>query len=209
MRNGMRPHGGHGVPVWLIIGLSARLLVPTPTSAEHRSLDTRRSTITVHVFKSGLFRAFADNHVIQAPLKEGFLDDGASPRVEILVDAPRMHVLDAGLSPQDREQVQTRMLGPEVLDVTRFPQIRFRSTTVQRVEPDGWLVRGELTLHGQTHVVALKVAVEGGRYKGSASVKQTDFGISPISIAGGTVRVKDDVKIDFDMAAGPKPSTLH
>jgi hypothetical protein len=209
MLNRMGLHGGHGVPVWVVIGLGARLLVPTSASAEHRSLDTRQSTLTVHVFKSGLFRAFADNHVIQAPLKDGFLDDGASPRVEILVDAARMRVLDPGLSAQDREQVQTRMLGPEVLDVTHFPQIRFRSTTVQRVEPDGWLVRGELTLHGQTHVVALKVAVEGGRYKGSASVKQTDFGISPISIAGGTVRVKDDVKIDFDMAVGSKPSTLH
>jgi hypothetical protein len=182
MRNRMPLHGGHGVQVWLIIGLGARL-VPTPASAEHRALDPRQSTITVHVFKSGLFRAFADNHVIQAPLKEGFLDDGASPRVEILLDAPRLHVLDPGLSPKDREQVQTRMLGPEVLDVMRFPQIRFRSTTVQRVEPDGWLVRGELTLHGQTHVVAVKVALEGGRYKGSASVKQTNFGISPISIA--------------------------
>jgi hypothetical protein len=203
MRNRMRYHGGHGRQVWLIIGLGVRLLVPTAASAEHRALDTRQSTITVRVFKSGFFRAFADNHM------EGFLDDGASPKVEILVDAPRMHVLDPGLSPQDREQVQTRMLGPEVLDVTRFPQIRFRSTTVQRVEPDGWLIHGELTLHGRTHVVAVKVAVEGDRYKGSASVKQTDFGISPISIAGGTVRVKDDVTIDFDMAAGPTPRPLH
>jgi hypothetical protein len=209
MCNRMRYHGGHGWQVWLIIALGACLLVPTPASAEHRPLDTRQSTITVHVFKSGLFRAFADNHVIQAPIQEGFLDDGASPKVEILVDSPRMHVLDAGLSPQDREQMQTRMLGPEILDVTRFPQIWFRSTTVQRVEPDGWLVRGELTLHGQTHVVAVKAAVEGGRYKGSASVKQTDFGISPISIAGGTVRVKDEMTIDFDMVAGPTPSAIH
>jgi hypothetical protein len=30
-------------------------------------------------------------------------------------------------------------------------------------------------------------------------VKQTDFGIVPISIAGGTVKVKDEIKVDFDI----------
>jgi polyisoprenoid-binding protein YceI len=80
--------------------------------------------------------------------------------------------------------------------------------TVQHVEPDGWLVRGELTLHGQTHVVTLNVAVDQGRYRGSASLKQTDFGMSPISVAGGAVKVKDEVKIDFDIAAGSRPTVI-
>ena len=35
-------------------------------------IDTMESRVTVHVFKAGLFAAFADNHEIEAPIS----DDG-------------------------------------------------------------------------------------------------------------------------------------
>lgn len=155
--------------------------------------------LTVRVFKAGLFRAFADNHTIQAPISEGSLDDSATPNVQLTIDARRMKVLDPGLSSKDREDVQTRMLGPDVLDTSRFAQIRFRSTAVQRLDADRWLVRGNLELHGQIHQIALTVALERGHYKGSTTLRQSDFAITPISIAGGTVRVKDEVTIEMDI----------
>jgi hypothetical protein len=40
-----------------------------------------------------------------------------------------------------------------------------------------------------------------GRYRGRVAVKQRDFGINPISIAGGTVKVKDEIRIEFDIVA--------
>ena len=43
------------------------LAVAAPTSAQPRRIDVQKSMLTVRVFKSGLFRAFADDHVIQAP----------------------------------------------------------------------------------------------------------------------------------------------
>jgi MOSC domain-containing protein YiiM len=45
----------------------------------------------------------------------------------------------------------------------------------------------------------VKVVRAQGHYKGTASLKQTSFGITPIVIAGGTVKVKDDVTIEFDV----------
>jgi polyisoprenoid-binding protein YceI len=60
-------------------------------------------------------------------------------------------------------------------------------------------VRGQLSLHGHTRPVVVKVSGQQGHYKGSTSLKQTDFGITPISIAGGTVKVKDEITIDFDV----------
>ena len=185
--------------------LAGAVIAPSSALAEERLIDTKRSTITLHVAKSGLFRVFADNHVISAPVTEGSFDDGPGSRIQFVVDARRLQVLDPGLSPDQRQQVQTRMLGPEVLDVDRFPQIRFESTTMERLKLDAWLVRGELTLHGQTRPVTVKVTPEQGRYKGSASLKQTDFGITPISIAGGTVTVKDEVRVDADILARARP----
>ena len=110
-----------------------------------------------------------------------------------------MRVLDPGLSPKDREDVQTRMFSPDVLDVQRFGQIRFHSTAVQRLEGDRWLVHGDLELHGQIRSIAVSVARENGRYKGSTTLRQSEFAITPISIAGGTVKVKDEIAVDFDI----------
>jgi len=173
--------------------------VAPPCNAQPRAIDPRRSTVTVHVFKSGLFRAFADDHVIEAPFAEGSLDDSATPTVHITIDVRGMRVLDPSLSPKDRREVQTRMLGPEVLDGDRFPHIRFRSVEIQRRNAGRWSVRGELEVPAQPPPPTPNVLQEQHHYKGSTSLKQSDFGITPISIAGGTVKVKDEIKIDFDI----------
>jgi hypothetical protein len=44
------------------------------------------------------------------------------------------------------------------------------------------------------------VALKDDRYRGSATLKQTDFGMTPVTIAGGTVKVKDEIKIEFEIA---------
>jgi hypothetical protein len=185
--------------VLVIAAVACGLASAAPVSAEDRVIDTQRSTVTVRVFKSGLFRAFADDHIIQAPLMDGSLDDSAKPHVQIVIDARRMRVLDPGLSAKDRQEVQARMLGSEVLDVNRFQWISFHSVTVQRLDAGDWLVRGELDLHGQIHPILVNVVPEKSHYKGSVTLRQSDFGIVPISIAGGTVKVKDEIKIAFDI----------
>jgi len=71
------------------------------------------------------------------------------------------------------------------------------------VEPKGpehWIVHGNLALHGKDHLIAVEVTLKDERYRGSATIKQTDFGITPATVAGGTVKVKDGVKVEFDIA---------
>jgi hypothetical protein len=171
-------------------------------SAPGQTIDTARSVLTVNVFKAGLFRAFADNHVIRAPIAEGALDDDpARPGIHFTINTGDMRVLDPGLKPGDRQQVQERMLGPEVLDAARFPKIEFTSSEVRPAGSDAWTVRGTLTLHGQSRTVAVNVRRKDSHYVGSVPLRQTDYGIAPISIVGGTVKVKDELRIDFDIVA--------
>ena len=61
-------------------------------------------------------------------------------------------------------------------------------------------MRGTLELHGQSRPVSLKVTCASESYRGSARLKQTDFGIKPVTVAGGTVRVKDEVRVEFEIA---------
>jgi polyisoprenoid-binding protein YceI len=170
--------------------------------AETRSIDSQQSLITVHVFKSGLFSAFGDNHEIRARIVSGSLDEIAQ-RVDLAVDSRTLVVLDPNLSPDKRQQVQERMLGPEVLDSSQFHEIRFQGTSVKQQTPDRFLVSGTLSLHGTTRSVSLPVIRSGEHYRGETTLKQRDFGITPIAIAGGTVRVKDELKIEFDIVTTP------
>ena len=175
--------------------------IAAAVSGETRPIDVERSTLTVFVYKSGLFSAFADDHVIRAPIAGGFIstDDPAGGKLN--VRSATLTVLDPGLSAARRAEVQARMLGPEVLDSAAFPDIQFESTAVETTGTARWMVTGRLTVHGVTRSTTLPLTERDGHYRGSVALKQRDFGIEPISIVGGTVKVKDELKIEFDIVA--------
>jgi hypothetical protein len=47
--------------------------------------------------------------------------------------------------------------------------------------------------------VSVNVRDAAGHFTGVARLKQSDFGITPIKVAGGTIRVKDEIQIEFDI----------
>jgi polyisoprenoid-binding protein YceI len=91
------------------------------------------------------------------------------------------------------------MLGPKVLDAAGHPEIVFRSTDVEAAGAGSWRVTGNLTLRGQTRTVVVEVREDGEHYVGTSSFKQTEFGIEPVKVAGGAVRVKDEIRIEFNI----------
>ena len=169
-------------------------------SSDSRKIDLADSTITVYVNKSGFLSAFGHNHEIHAPIESGEVKESDPASVELRVDARKLKVLDPEVSEGTRAQIQDKMNGIQVLDVARFPEIRFQSTSVEAKTPGHWIAHGKLTLHGKERPIAVEVILEGEGYRGSASLKQTDFGITPVTVAGGTVKVKDELKIEFEIA---------
>lgn len=182
----------------LLTGLGSLICWPVYHAEEH-PIDVAQSAMRVHVYKTGFFAAFGHDHEIEAPIAEGKVENLAYPAVELRVEAGKLRVLDPELSQENRTQVQKTMQGPEVLDSQRFPEILFRSTAVEKKGDNFWSVRGDLTLHGQTRPVSVDVTLKDGRYQGSTTLRQRDFGITPVSVAGGTVRVKNEVRIEFDI----------
>jgi hypothetical protein len=53
---------------------------------------------------------------------------------------------------------------------------------------------GDLTLHGVSRPLTFVATLRDGRFLGTVSIRQRDSGIQPISIVGGTGRVKDEVE---------------
>jgi len=123
----------------------------------------------------------------------------AAKTVEFIVDVRHMRVLDPNLSADKRSQVQEKMLSPDVLDPDRYPEIAFRSTRVEQQSGGELSVSGNLMLHAQTQPINLRVVNTQLHYRGTAVLKQTEFGITPITVGGGTIKEKDEVKIDFEI----------
>ena len=176
------------------------VLAAVPVFPQARPLDTARSSITIRVGRTGVFSFAGDNHLVRAPLASGSVNE-AGKHIEFKVQSKSLRVEDPGTAADKKAQIQERMLGPDVLDSEHFPVIQFRSTSVSGAPAD-LRVAGDLTLRGQTRPVEAKIQeIAKGHWRGAASLKQSAFGIKPISIAGGTVKVKDEMKLEFEILA--------
>jgi polyisoprenoid-binding protein YceI len=185
---------------FIALALLVSLAGPVFGGTSARPIDPAHSTMKVYVYKTGILAGLAHNHEIEAPIECGEVNDSDNPSVELRVDSSKLRVLDPEASDGTRATIQATMQGAEVLDVGHFPQIHFQSTEVEPTGTDQWVIHGNLDLHGQTHPISFEVALKDGLYLGAAVLKQTGFGITPVKVAGGTVKVKDEVKVAFSIA---------
>lgn len=175
----------------ILSALATAQTAQTPSSAP-------RSAITIHVSKSGLFSGFAHNHIVVAPIAQVNINPG-NMTAEITVITKEMRVTDPEVSDKDRAEIQSTMLGPKVLDQNKYPEIHFSSSRIEPTTAQHYRVTGTLELHGAKREITLEVTGNPEHYHGAAKLKQSDFGIKPISLAGGSVKVKDELDLEFDV----------
>jgi len=177
--------------------LSLAMTWPVVALAADRPIDVERSTLHIHVGKAGLFSAAGHEHWVSVPIEHGSVDDGEPPHIAFTIAAGKLTVEpDASLSNAQQTEIQ-RTMQEKVLESGKYPEINFRSSSIEKTGDDSWTVRGELSLHGQTHPVSTVVHRQHGRFFGQCRIKQTDFGIQPVAVAGGTVKVKNELEINF------------
>jgi polyisoprenoid-binding protein YceI len=204
-----------GLAVSLAVGAGLASLSPA-AGGRHFTLDSEKSVLTVHTGKAGLFSFAGHEHAIRGTRLRGEVvadnDDLAASSVSISIEAAGLSVLAEGESPHDLPQVQAKMVGASFLDVERFAVIAFRSTKVSGKPAEGaaWdlAVEGDLDLHGVTRHLTLPVRVEMSAdtlvASGKTVLKQTDFGLTPITVAG-VVKVKDEVSLEYRFVAHETP----
>jgi polyisoprenoid-binding protein YceI len=177
------------------------------------TVDYGASYLIAITGKSGLLSFAGHNHAVIATKWSAVVDmtptDVAHSSVTISVetaglvidssDARQRAGLGAGPGPGEIPTIQKRMLSQEVLDARRYPVISFTSATVEAEGSDHLRVSGEFELHGHRRrvVVPARYRIEGDRMVlGSHFViRQADYGLTPESVAGGTVKVKDEVVV--------------
>lgn len=176
--------------------------------AETYKVDSGRSSVVIHVGKTGLLSAAGHEHDVKAADFSGQVDyDAKAPgRSSLVLTFPSagLKVIPDNEPAGDAPKVQAAMEGSECLDVKAHPTIAFRSS---RVSGNGGTLTltGDLELHGAKKPLTfpVTVAVESGTLtaKGQVTFKQSDFGIKPISAGGGTVKVKDELVMTFTIVA--------
>jgi polyisoprenoid-binding protein YceI len=197
----------------MVLALTA-LTVSLPAGAEQRTyvVDAERSLVTIAVGKSGLFSFAGHQHEVVAPSVTGEvianLDDLARSSVVLSFEASALRVTGKGEPPEDVPKVQANMVGPKVLDAVRFPAVSFRSVGVsgRAAGAGAWdlSVEGDFALHGVSKRLKLPLRAEVGgdtlTVSGTAPLRQTDFGIKPMSVAG-VVNVKDELVVSYRIVA--------
>jgi polyisoprenoid-binding protein YceI len=191
--------------------------LPLQAATRRFQVDQEKSRVVVHVGRAGLLSFAGHEHEVLALRFSGEVTVdpetlGASS-VQLRFEAGGLGVSERGEPPGDAAKVQARMLGPDVLDVLRFPAILFEGAgpSGRQAGPPGvW----ELELAGQLRVrnvvrslrLPVRVELEQDRMtaRGQVELRQSDFGIRPVSVAG-VVKVEDRLRVDYIIVASAVP----
>ena len=181
------------------------------TSAVQYTIDPASSRFTVRGFAAGLLSGFGHNPVIAIRDFSGEVnfapDNLAGSSVGITIQAGSFEVQN-DVSEKDLREI-THTMNDQVLEVKRFPEIAFESRQVSGMQLGESLyvakIEGHLFLHGVTRPQTISANVAPSEEKlrayGEFSIKQSDFRIKPVSVAGGALKLKDELKLSFDITA--------
>jgi polyisoprenoid-binding protein YceI len=183
------------------------------TSTRTYRISAPDSNVWVFVGKAGFFSALGHDHEIGIKSFTGRIEvpqiGASSGALELEIDAKSFAVLDKEISEKDRSKIFEAM-HDEVIESNTFQKITFKSVSVSDLKPveDGsfsLVLNGDLTLHGVTKRIALparvKITPEDLRAVGKYTLKQTDYGIKVYSAGAGTVKVKNEVVVNFEIVA--------
>jgi polyisoprenoid-binding protein YceI len=187
--------------------------VGTPQATTVRySIDAKRSTFIVRGFATGMLSAFAHSPTIAITDFQGEVGWSSSAledaSLRLIIQAASLNVTD-DISDKDRREIERKM-HHEVLEADGFPEIIYECPRVSSIQKMGEglfavVLNGELSLHGVTRAqpVSARVTLNGDtlRAVGDFSVRQSDYEIKPVSAAGGTVKLKDELKLSFNITA--------
>jgi polyisoprenoid-binding protein YceI len=161
-------------------------------------------TLLVKTKRAGAAAVAGHDLTIEVTSWNATLDVAADPRaIALEADARSLRVREGTggiqkLGEDDKDGIR-RTIEEEVL---RHPVIEFRSSAVDAGTGSGRLnVRGDLQLAGKVAPITFELILgEDGRLIGSATVKQTAWGIKPYSALFGTLKVADQVEVTIDAA---------
>jgi len=165
--------------------------------------------LTLRTYRSGLAAQAGHDLTIEITQWSGELDgdDGAPDRLEVRINLDSLVVREGagGLKPlTDRDRREIALTARKQLQADRYPEATFTAAQFAPDDTGGGRINGTLVLRGQSHPLTLTVSKAGeGRYRATATVVQSEFGIKPYSGMFGALKLRDavDVEVDIGLSA--------
>lgn len=174
-------------------------------------IDAGRGSFTVQAYAEGMLSFMGHNPAFAVRRYGGeiqFADNARTVESMLVVAEAEWLSLRDNVSQKDRAEIENTMR-ERVLETDKFPEIHFVSKDVSLTEKrDGKFAvtaNGMLSLHGETlpKTIEAEAEISNGNIRavGEFSLRQSDFNIEQVKALGGTLKVKDEVKISFDITA--------
>lgn len=173
-------------------------------------VDAARSLLVIVVRRTGWFASLGHDHVVASHDMVGYADMAAGtadlyvPLAQLVVDETELRT-KAGFNTQPSQQdiagTRRNML-EQTLDAGHFP---YALIHVARTNGERNKLQVSITLHGTTrsYVVPAQIltTADGITVEGTMSLRQSDFGITPLSVLGGAIQVQDQLELRFSVVA--------
>jgi polyisoprenoid-binding protein YceI len=191
--------------------ISAATVEPVETGMDRYVIDGRSSRFTVRAFATGLLAAMGHDPTIGIRDFSGELkfnpDKFEASSLKIIIKSSSLNVQD-DISAKDLREME-RLMNQEVLETAKFSEIVYEAPNISVTKMADMLysatLKGNLTLHGVSHSqpINARVALLGSmlRASGDFSLSQTDYDIKLVSVAGGALKLRDELKFSFEIVA--------
>ena len=138
------------------------------------------------------------------PTRSTIADPTTASHVEVTIDAASFNSRDDGRDAHIRSA--------DFLDVEKFPEITFASTSIKHVSGNDFVVGGDLTIAGVTRNVEVELSFVGVSqdpwggtrigFEGQTEISRKEFGLTwNVALETGGVLVGEKVKIELDVEA--------
>jgi len=174
-------------------------------------VDPARSRLLVKATASGMLSAFGHNPTVavRSFTGEAWFRPQAPEQSSLRFEIDATSLAIAGDVRETDRQEMDHTMKQEVLEVDRYREIRFEGSGLEANKIADGMYRvtlaGKLTLHGVEKDVQFPCNVTVGedslRANGEFAIRQTDFRIKLVSVAGGALKLKDELKFTFDVVA--------
>jgi polyisoprenoid-binding protein YceI len=153
------------------------------------------ATLHVETGRNGAAAKAGHDLTIDVGSWDATLEVGDSSSLQLNADPTSLTVREGkggmqALKDDDKEDIRKTI----DKDVLKKKTIHFVSSSVEQAG-EGLKVSGDLEMGGKTNPVTFDLSESGGTLTGSASVKQSDWGIKPYSALFGALKVNDEVKV--------------
>ena len=180
-------------------------------AADRYVVDGRSSRFTVQAFATGMLARMGHNPTIGIRDFSGEMkfnpDKLEAGSFHLVIKSASLSVQD-DISDKDLREIE-RLMKQEVLETAKFPEIVYDAPSISVTKMAEALysgaLNGKLTLHGVTRnqPISVRVALFGTmlRASGDFTLDQTDYNIKLVSVAGGALKLKDELKFSFEILA--------